>query len=77
MTVKEFSESELDHSQRDATKTPQFIKETVDNVFRRDNPESTVHGVIEVQPAPAPAHCHGVRILEGGCVALWDPTAPS
>ncbi|CAK0816567.1 unnamed protein product, partial [Prorocentrum cordatum] len=77
MTVKEFNESELDHSQRDATKIPQFTKETMDNVFRRDNPEGAVYGVIEVQPAPAPAHCHGVRILEGGCVGLWDPTAPS
>ncbi|CAK0871899.1 unnamed protein product, partial [Prorocentrum cordatum] len=53
MTVKEFNDSELDLSQRDATKTPPFTKETVDNVFRRDNPEGTVYGAIETVHADA------------------------
>ncbi|CAK0877509.1 unnamed protein product, partial [Prorocentrum cordatum] len=62
---------------RSAIKTPQFTKETAENVFRRDSPKGAAYGVVEPQSALAPARCRDARILEGGCAGLWGPTAPS
>ena len=77
MTVKEFNDLGVHHSQRDTTETPRFIEEAADHVFHHDHPEGCAYGTIEAQSAPAPAHCHDVRILNAQCAALWDPSVPS
>ena len=76
MTVKEFNDFEMYHFHLDTTEIPRFIEEAADHVFHFDHPEGCAYGA-EAQSAPAPAYCHGVRILDGQRAALWDPTAPS